>query len=68
MPNWLLPWLMPIGAVLAIVLLSISTVVGFAFLAILGALSAAALVSARIQYLRSHPPDPELVRKPFWKI
>jgi len=68
MPNWALPWLMPIGVVLAIVLLSISTVAAFAFLTILGALSVAALVSARIQYLKRHPPDPELVRKPFWKV
>jgi hypothetical protein len=26
------------------------------------------LAAMRVEYLKNHPPDPELERKPFWKF
>lgn len=36
--------------------------------AILIAILFGAIPYFRVQYLKSHPPDPELAHKPFWKL
>jgi 1-acyl-sn-glycerol-3-phosphate acyltransferase len=68
MPRWLLPWLVPLAVALVAVLFAISpTVAAIAGVLIL-VICLVSLVRLRVQYLENHPPDPELVHKPFWKV
>jgi hypothetical protein len=72
MPRWLTPWLLPLAMVAAIgiaealgsVGLGGSTVVWL----ILFLAGAGALIRLRLQYLKKHPPDPELTHRPFWRF
>lgn len=63
-PRWLLPWLIPVALVLGLVAVSVSTVLGWLFLALV----VGVLVSMRVQDLRDHPPNPELRRRNFWDL
>jgi hypothetical protein len=60
--------MVPLAVVVLVVLLATSSTVGtIAFLVIVVACFSG-LVGVRVQYLKNHPPDPELVHKPFWKF
>jgi hypothetical protein len=59
------PWLLPVALVLGVASAALpSAVVAIA----LAAICVVSLVVARLRYLKAHPPNPELVHKPFWKI
>ncbi|HWF51755.1 MAG TPA: hypothetical protein VG294_14040 [Solirubrobacteraceae bacterium] len=60
MPEWLLPWVVPMGLVVAVILVAISPVVAGIALVL--------LVVVRARHLKNHPPELELVHKPFWKF
>lgn len=65
MVKWWAPWLLPVALALAVVIAAISTAaaaVVFAGICFVG------LTAMRVRYLKTHPPDPELVRKPFWRF
>lgn len=61
-PKWLIPWLVPIGLAIAVILVVINVWVGAAFLLVVLCVG---LPYLRIQYLKQHPPDPELKKKRF---
>jgi hypothetical protein len=65
MPEWLLPWVVPLAMAAAVILVAMSTMVGVIALVVL---TYAVLISLRLRYLKRHPPEPELARKPFWKF
>jgi hypothetical protein len=68
MPGWLLPWVVPLVVAGLVVLFAISSTVATIGLLVILVICLAGLVAMRAQYLKNHPPDPELVRKPFWKF
>lgn len=67
MPRWLLPWVVPVVVALVVVLFAISNTVATIALGVILVICLVGLAAMRVQYLKDHPPDPELVRKPFWK-
>ena len=67
MPRWLLPWVVPVVVALVVVLFAISNTVATIALGVILVICLLGLAAMRVQYLKDHPPDPELVRKPFWK-
>lgn len=68
MPRWLLPWLVPLVVAVVVVLAAISTTVATIGLVVLLVICLVVIAAMRMQYVKDHPPDPELVRKPFWKF
>ncbi len=68
MPGWLLPWVVPLVVAVVVVLFAISTTVATIALVLTLVICLVGLAAMRVQYLKNHPPDPELVRKPFWKF
>ena len=68
MPRWLLSWVVPLTVAVAVVLTAISATVAAIALVVILVICLVGLAAMRAQYLTSHPPDPELVRKPFWKF
>ncbi|HUE27969.1 MAG TPA: hypothetical protein VMP89_14435 [Solirubrobacteraceae bacterium] len=68
MPRWLLPWLVPLVVVVGLVLFAISTTVAAIAGVLILVICLVGLVRLRVQYLKNHPQDPELVSKPFWKF
>ena len=67
MPGWLLPWLVPLVVAVVVVLFAISGTVATIVIGVILAVCLVCLGAMRVQYLKDHPPDPELVHKPFWK-
>jgi FtsH-binding integral membrane protein len=67
MPRWLIPWLVPVVVAVVVGLFAISNTVATIALSLLLVILLGGLVAMRLQYLKDHPPDPELVHKPFWK-
>jgi hypothetical protein len=61
-PKWLLPWLFPIIVIVGLVAVSISVLLGVLVLVALFW----GLAYVRAQYLKEHPPNPELRRRNFW--
>lgn len=68
MPGWLLPWVVPLVVAVVVVLFAISSTVAMIAVAVILVICLVGLARMRVQYLKNHPPDPELVRKPFWKF
>jgi hypothetical protein len=68
MPRWLLPWVVPLALAAAVVLAVISTTVAVIALVVILLICLVGLAAMRVQHLKNHPPDPELVHKPFWKF
>mgnify|MGYP001351685620 CR=1 FL=1 len=68
MPGWLLPWVVPLAVAVVVVLFAISTTVATIAVVVIVVICLAGLAKLRVQYLKNHPPDPGLVRKPFWKF
>jgi hypothetical protein len=68
MPRWLLPWIVPLVVAVMVVLFAISSVVATIALVLIFLGCLVCLAAIRVQYLKNHPPDTELVRKPFWKF
>jgi hypothetical protein len=60
MPKWLLPWVVPLALVVIVMLVAISIVAA--------AVALAVVCLVRGWYLKDHPPQAELVKKPFWKF
>lgn len=67
MPGWLLPWLVPLVVAVVVVLFAISNTVATIVIGVILVICLVGLAAMRVQYLKDHPPDPELVHKPFWK-
>jgi hypothetical protein len=65
MSRSLLPWVVPLVLVLAVVAFAIG---GEIALLAVSVIVLAGLAAVRLRYLKDHPPDPELVSKPFWKF
>ncbi|HWD84644.1 MAG TPA: hypothetical protein VG321_02755 [Solirubrobacteraceae bacterium] len=72
MPKWLLPWL---PAAVLVILVVIGALIGSlgagastAGTVILAVAVAAGLINLRLRSLKRHPPNPELVHKPFWRF
>lgn len=66
MPKWLPQLLFPLVLLLMVLGVTLGTwgaVVDVVILVLL----LLGLVRLRLQYLKSHPPDPELTNKPFWE-
>ena len=61
-PRWLLPWLIPLGMVAGLIAIAVS--VWFGVLMYFVLLFGAGYL--RLQYLKQHPPDPELRHRNFW--
>jgi hypothetical protein len=68
MPGWLLPWVVPVAMAVAVMLTAASSIVADVVLVVIGVVCLAGLAALRVRYLEEHPPDPELVHKPFWKF
>ena len=68
MPKWLPQFVIPLWLLLFVVLLGLGKAFGVLALALISLILCAALVVWRLRYLKSHPPDPELVSRPFWKL
>jgi ABC-type sugar transport system permease subunit len=68
MPRWVLPWLVPLVVAVVAVRFAISTTVAAIAGVLILVICLVGLVRLRVQYLKNHPLDPELVRKPFWKF
>jgi hypothetical protein len=68
MPVWLRPWAFPLVLVVVVVLFGISGTVATVVAVVLLVICVGGLLRMRVQDLKSHPPDPELARKPFWKF
>jgi ABC-type sugar transport system permease subunit len=68
MPGWLLPWVVPLVVVAVVVLFATSTTVATIALVVFVVVCLLGLARMRVQYLKDPPPDPELVRKPFWRF
>lgn len=68
MPKWLPQFMIPLWLLLFVALLGVGKAFGVLVLAVIALIICAALVVGRLRYLKSHPPDPELVSKPFWKF
>ena len=68
MSRWLLPWVVPLALALAVVLAAASTTLAVIALVVVLVICLLGLAAMRVQYLKNHPPDPELVHKPFWKF
>lgn len=65
MPEGMVPWLFPLALVVTVMLSAISIIgAGVALVVI----CFVALPAVRARYLQDHPPEPELVSKPFWKF
>jgi Flp pilus assembly protein TadB len=64
-PKWLPQFLFPLLLVLVVVL---GVTFGAPGIAVILLILVAALLVWRLRDLKSHPPDPELVSKPFWKF
>ena len=65
MPRWLLPWVVPLLLAVALVL---AITVGTIALVVIFVIFFVGIAALRVQHLKKHPPDPELVNKPFWKL
>jgi hypothetical protein len=68
MPGWLLPWVVPVAMAVAVMLTATSSIVAEVVLVVVVVVCLAGLAALRVRYLKEHPPDPELVHKPFWKF
>ena len=68
MPRWLLPWVIPLAVAVAVGLAAISITFTAIALGMVVAIAVAVFAGMRLQYLKRHPPEPELVHKPFWKF
>lgn len=68
MRRSLLPWVVPLSVAVVAVLFAISSTVAAIGLAVIVVICLVSLAAMRMRHLESHPPDPELVRKPFWKF
>ena len=64
-PSWLLPWLFPLMLIVGLAAVAISAVLG---LVVLGVLLLGVVPYLRLQYLKQHPPNPELRRRNFWDL
>ena len=62
-PKWLVPWLVPVGVVFGVIAVAVSIWLGALLLL---ALVLGVIPYLRAQYLKQHPPDPELRRRNFW--
>jgi hypothetical protein len=65
MSGWLLPWVVPFVLVLAVVAFALGGDIALLAVSVIVLVGLAAM---RMRYLKDHPPDPELVSKPFWKF
>ncbi len=65
MPKWLPQFLMPLWLVLFVVLAVTLSTIGVALIVLILLVG---LAVWRLRYLKRHPPDPQLVHKPFWKF
>jgi hypothetical protein len=72
MAKWLVPWVVPAVLVAVVVIAALigtlgvtGSTVGTGLLVVV---VAGGLIRLRLRDLKMHPPDPELVRKPFWKF
>jgi hypothetical protein len=68
MPGWLLPWVVPLVLAVVVVLFAISSTVATIGLAVILVVCVVGLARMRVQYLKDHSLDPELVSKPLWKF
>lgn len=66
--KWLPPFVVPLFLLLVVLLAGATVAFGTLGSALIFMILAVALVAWRLRYLKSHPPDPELVAKPFWKF
>jgi hypothetical protein len=62
-PRWLAPWLIPLALVVGIIAVAVSVSLGVVLLVVLLLLVVPYL---RLQYLKQHPPNPELRHRNFW--
>ncbi|HEY2436936.1 MAG TPA: hypothetical protein VGH93_07125 [Solirubrobacteraceae bacterium] len=62
-PRSLAPWLLPLLLVAGVIAIAVSFWLG---LLVLVALLFGVIPYLRLQYLKQHPPDPELRRRTFW--
>jgi hypothetical protein len=60
--------MVPLAVALAVILTALSATAAFIALAVILVICAVGLAAMRVQYLKENPPDPELIRKPFWKF
>lgn len=65
MAKWWLPWLFPVALALTVMITAISVTAAAADFV---ALCLVGLAALRARHLKTHPPDPELVHKPFWRF
>lgn len=57
----------PLVVAVVVVLFAISNTVATIVIGVILVICLVGLAAMRVQYLKDHPPDPELVHKPFWK-
>jgi hypothetical protein len=62
-PAWLGPWLLPLIVIVGVIAVAVSFWLG---LAVLLVLAFGVIPYLRLQYLKRHPPDPELHHRNFW--
>jgi hypothetical protein len=67
-PKWLPQFLVPLLLVLVVVLAGLTLPLGALAFPVILVIALVGLAVWRVQYLKRHPPDPELVTKPFWKL
>jgi hypothetical protein len=65
LPEGMIPWLFPLAFAITVMLSAISPIGGAVALV---AVCFVGLPAVRKQYLEDHPPEPELVSKPFWQF
>ncbi len=72
MPKWLVPWIIPMTVAVVAIAAALIGTLGVAgstvWTVILVVVVAAGLIKLRLRDLKLHPPDPELVHKPFWRL
>jgi Domain of unknown function (DUF1707) len=65
MPEGMIPWLFPLAFAVTVMLSAISPIgAGVALVVV----CFVGLPAVRKLYLKDHPPEPELVSKPFWQF
>lgn len=60
--------MVPLVLVVGLVLFAISSTVATIAALLILVVCLVGLAAMRVEYLKNHPPDPELERKPFWKF
>jgi len=64
-PTWLAPWLIPLAMLIGVASAAIAL---WLCAVVLLVCAGVILPYLRLQYLKDHPPDPELRRRNFWDL